>query len=90
MRTETVPTSQHGTLARRYAPMIVLGAFLVCAVVYGVDSKQDNDTLHVANGTLRADLADLASQKESADARVATLEDDVSRIQGARGRPPGA
>ena len=81
MRSETTSIASagpsRGSIARRHGTAIALSVLLVCAVAYGVDGKQDNDTLHSANDSLSADLATITGQKDDAESRVATLEREV-------------
>lgn len=76
--TSTTPTTpSRGSFARRHGTTIGLSVLLVCAVAYGVDAKQDNDTLHAAHDTLSGDLATVTDQKDDAESRVTTLEREL-------------
>ena len=76
--TPTASTSPgRGSFVRRHGTTIGLGILLACAVAYGVDGKQDNDTLHAANDALSGDLATVTGQKDAAESRVTTLEREV-------------
>ncbi|GAA4693960.1 hypothetical protein APR04_002330 [Promicromonospora umidemergens] len=76
--TPTASTSpSRGSFVRRRGTTIGLGILLACAVAYGVNGKQDNDTLHAANDALSGDLATVTGQKDDAESRVTTLEREV-------------